>query len=90
MGPDALVHDALSILAPLAERGGIRLIANAPALPPVLADYERILRVFSNLVVNALKFSASGSEVRVNAASHGEKVRFSVTDSGAGIEPEHL
>lgn len=44
---------ALAMLKPLAERHGIALVVQAEqTVPPVLADYERILRVFSNLVVN--------------------------------------
>ena len=89
--PATLVADALAMLQPLAQRHSIKLVVKADAdLPPVLADYERILRVFSNLVVNAVKFSAAGSEVGVSAERHDEKVRFSVVDAGQGIEPEHL
>jgi len=85
-----LLDDAVAMLEPLAKRHEIRLVLNAEAgLPPVLADYERILRVFSNLIVNALKFSHPGDEVRLVAARHGEMVRFSVIDTGAGISPEH-
>lgn len=79
------------MLQPLAERHSIRLSINAETgLSAVLVDYERILRVFSNLVVNAVKFSVAGAEVRVAAARHGETVRFSVIDTGEGIRPEHL
>jgi signal transduction histidine kinase len=56
----------------------------------VLADYERILRVFSNLIVNAVKFSGASSEVRVTATRGDATVRFSVIDSGPGIPPEDL
>jgi signal transduction histidine kinase len=86
-----LVDDALAILQPLARRREITLRANVPSgLPDVLADYERILRVFSNLVVNALKFSRSGGEVCVAAEQVGNMVRFSVIDSGSGIPPDQL
>ena len=86
-----LLDDAVSMLEPLAQRHEIRLIVSEETgLPSVMADYQRILRVFSNLIVNALKFSLSGDEVRLVAARHGEMVRFSVIDKGAGIAPEHL
>ena len=86
-----LLDDAVSMLEPLARRHGIRLLVDAaPDLPDVMADYERILRVFSNLIVNAIKFSRSDGEVRLTAARAGEMVRFSVIDTGVGISPEHL
>lgn len=86
-----LVNDAIAMLNPLARRREIQLVTNAPSgLPDVMADYERILRVFSNLVVNALKFSRSGTEVSVTAEQVGETVRFSVIDSGSGIPADQL
>ena len=85
-----LLDDALSMLEPLAGRSEVRLVTSAEAaLPAVKADYERVLRVFSNLVVNAVKFSPRGSEVRVTAERREETIRFSVTDSGKGISLEH-
>ncbi|PZR71748.1 MAG: histidine kinase [Chthoniobacterales bacterium] len=86
-----LLDDALAMLKPLAQRHEIQLVASAEAgLPAVLADYERILRVFSNLIVNAVKFSKSGDEVRLTATRGEGTVRFSVLDAGTGIAPENL
>lgn len=88
---ETLVDDALAMVTPLARRRDITLRSTmAPGLPPVVADYERILRVFSNLVVNALKFSRAGTEVCVTAEQAGDFVRFSVIDHGSGIPPDQL
>lgn len=89
--PATLLNDAIAMLKPLAARHGINLAVEAePDLPAVLADYERILRVFSNLVVNAVKFSPADSEVRLTAARHDTNVRFCVIDRGAGVAQEDL
>jgi signal transduction histidine kinase len=86
-----LIDDTIKMSEPFALRHQIRLIAECEAgLPLVLADYERILRVFSNLIVNAVKFSGAGNEVQVTAALIDGTVRFSVIDSGPGISPEDL
>ncbi len=91
LSAQTLVDDAVQMSGPLAQRYQARLIAEyAPGLPSVLADYERILRVFSNLIVNAVKFSGANGEVRVTAARGTETVRFSVIDSGPGISAENL
>lgn len=89
---EMLLDDAFSMLKPLAERHSIALVLKAErGLPLVLADYEPILRVFTNLVVNAVKFSSQNSDVQVTAARQGDSmVRFCVSDTGAGIAPEHL
>ncbi|MDP9003774.1 MAG: GAF domain-containing sensor histidine kinase [Verrucomicrobiota bacterium] len=91
LSAQTLVDDAIKMSEPLAGRYQIGLLADfEPSLPLVLADYERIVRVFSNLIVNAVKFSAPGSEVRINATRGDETVRFSVIDSGPGIPVEDL
>jgi signal transduction histidine kinase len=58
-------------------------------LPPAFADPDRLERILTNLVGNALNYS-SGS-VRVTAAADGTGVlRVSVADEGPGIAPEDL
>jgi signal transduction histidine kinase len=91
LSAQTLVDDAIKMSEPLALRHQIRLIAACEAgLPSVLADYERILRVFSNLIVNAVKFSGASGDVRVTATRGDGTVRFSVIDSGPGIPPADL
>ena len=81
-----LLEDAVAMLAPLARRHGSKLVLRAASEPLLVrADYERVLRVFSNLIVNAIKFSPDGGEVAVAGERHGEMMRFSVTDAGPGI-----
>jgi signal transduction histidine kinase len=91
LSAQTLVEDAIQMSGPLALRHQRRLVAECePSLPHVLADYERILRVFSNLIVNAVKFSGASTEVLVTAARGNGTVRFSVIDSGSGISPGDL
>jgi signal transduction histidine kinase len=85
--PAALVADVASMLGPLAQRHGIELVVRSePDLAEVSVDYERILRVFSNLVGNALKVSTRGGNVELSADAAGsDAIAFSVTDHGPGI-----
>jgi signal transduction histidine kinase len=59
-------------------------------VPPLYADRERILQAFSNLVGNAVKFTPSGGEVRIEAAANGDEVVLSVVDTGSGISQADL
>jgi two-component system phosphate regulon sensor histidine kinase PhoR len=43
-----------------------------------------------NLIDNALKYSESGSEIRIQAMLRGGEVAISVQDRGCGIEEQHL
>lgn len=63
----------------------------ADGLPQVIADRDRLLQVFSNLVGNALKFTPEGGRGSIRAEPTGENsVRFSIADTGTGIPAESL
>jgi signal transduction histidine kinase len=63
--------------------------AFAESLPPAYADAYRIRQVLTELIGNALKFSAAGGEVTVRArALAPDSVRIDVTDTGSGVGPE--
>jgi two-component system phosphate regulon sensor histidine kinase PhoR len=78
-------------LRPQAESAGLSLaVLLPPQVPNVLADVERIQKVVTNLVHNALKFTPPGGSVRVVAESAGQEVIISVKDTGVGIPSEDL
>jgi two-component system phosphate regulon sensor histidine kinase PhoR len=58
----------------------------------VLGDRDELLRVFENLIENALKYAASGKRVDIalSADSARGEARVAVRDHGPGIAPEHL
>lgn len=62
----------------------------APDLPVVPADGARLTRVVQNLAGNALKYSAPGTRILVEACRRGHEVLVSIADRGAGIPPEDL
>ncbi|HEY3378074.1 MAG TPA: PAS domain S-box protein [Armatimonadota bacterium] len=68
-----------------------RIVFDIPdGLPPVYADYNRLERIFINLLTNALKYSASGTPVSVRAAPQAHELVLSVTDQGRGIAPQDV
>lgn len=54
----------------------------------ILADKEKIWRVLSNLIVNAIKFSPTGSVVDVKLFERDQKMELSIKDHGIGIPDE--
>ena len=82
-------------LASVARSVARRMMARSPevdirvrmptALPPVLADRERIEEVLMNLLDNAIKYSPRGARIRVRGQSTGDEVIISVIDAGQGI-----
>jgi signal transduction histidine kinase len=60
-----------------------------PSLPGVRGDGERLRQLVDNLISNAIKYSDTGSEVRVDARADDGHVVVRVRDRGPGISPEH-
>ena len=58
-------------------------------LSPVDADPARLWQVLANLLSNAIKFTDEG-EIRITAREGNGVVRFSVADTGCGIDKEYL
>jgi len=73
-----------------AERKAVELSWQAPeSLPPVKADAHKIAWVLTNLVANALNFTAAGGYIRLSAERIGSLAYVSVKDNGAGIPIEY-
>ena len=53
------------------------------------ADHDQLVRLFFNLVDNAVKFAGEGGHVRVTAARHDDAIAVTVSDDGPGIAAEH-
>ena len=88
--PEPLVRRAVDQVKELFDARGIRLTMRiAPGVPAVMADVQRLQRVWTNLLDNALKHTQPGGEVVVGATVHGAVV-FSVTNSGPALPREQL
>ena len=91
-----IIRQVVDGLEPLARERQVEIDIDLPDVPVSIAgDREELLRLFENLVENALKYGASGGKVIVslNSVTSGEgapEVRVMVRDFGPGIAPEHL
>jgi two-component system phosphate regulon sensor histidine kinase PhoR len=56
----------------------------------VRGDRDELIRVFENLVENALKYGGGGGRVEIAIAREGTDAVVSVRDYGPGIAPEHV
>jgi signal transduction histidine kinase len=63
----------------------------AGTFPAVRANESLLVQVLSNLLINAMKFTAEGvtPEVKVTGEVRGDRARVSVRDNGIGIAPEY-
>ena len=89
------VERVARLFEPRAQAKGLALEVRwlSPRPPLLLGDPLRLRQVLSNLVGNALKFTAVGRvELRCHAELSGDRsaLRLEVVDTGAGIAPEVL
>jgi signal transduction histidine kinase len=86
-----LVQQAWNSHAPIAAKKKVQLQYEiAPDISTAWMDANQIARVFSNLVGNAIKFTAESGHITIRAEQAGSEIRFSVADTGAGIAAEQL
>jgi signal transduction histidine kinase/CheY-like chemotaxis protein len=82
-----IVREATEAVRPLFETKGLYLEIDVQRdLPLVYCDPTRIRQVLMNLLSNAGRFTTQGG-VHVHVWGEGEQMRFSVWDSGPGIDP---
>src|ERR1700677_4531972 len=90
----AVVEDAMVIVGPSAAAKNLPLksVINPNVPEWLMGDEARLRQVLVNLLTNAVKFTEMGSitiDVRRQiSADRGERIRFSVTDTGIGIAPD--
>ena len=86
-----VVRETARLLGPQAVAKRVVIHDELPsALPEVDANYEDIVRVFTNLVSNAIKYNREGGEIWLGAREDGPYVRVDVADSGLGMAAESI
>jgi two-component system, OmpR family, phosphate regulon sensor histidine kinase PhoR len=90
-----IVRQVVEGLETLARDRGVIVDIEAVPVLTVPGDHDELVRVFENLIENALKYGAAGRRVDITltraASSEGEpEARVGVHDYGPGIAPEHL
>lgn len=81
------VSDGFKILT--AQKGLNFQIKSSGPLPMIQFDKDRIIQVLTNLVGNAIKFTAEGG-ITVSIQREGHNVHFEVRDTGPGVRAEDL
>lgn len=81
-----LIHEVVNANEPQASAKGLELRSDALQIW-VRSDRKMVLRVFSNLVNNAVRYTQSGW-VQIRLVMANSRVRLSVIDTGPGIAPQ--
>src|SRR5262249_36490230 len=88
---EALLEETYELFKAQAATASITLQHQvAGKLPPAWADHHRVLQVLSNLIGNAMKFTAKGGLVTFRADAQADQILFTVADTGPGIPKKNL
>jgi len=84
-----LLTDVADSLRPLAEARGLALRVQVPEGLVLTGDMDALIRLFVNLLDNAIKYTERG-EITLTARSEEGGIAVGVTDTGIGIPSQHL
>ncbi len=87
---DALVAHVAALLQGEAADSGVTLISQCREVKEVMADGDQLTQALINLARNSLAACAKGGRIELTCTPHGDRILLSVTDDGAGIDPENL
>jgi heavy metal sensor kinase len=87
-----IASQATSMFAGVGEEHGVAVNVEAGSAVRIDGDSAQIRQVLSNLLDNAIRFTPAGGRVtvRVGRDEADGKAVLTVTDTGAGIAPEHI
>jgi PAS domain S-box-containing protein len=86
-----VIASAIDAARPAIDSKQHELSLDLPAQPVYLAaDAVRLTQVFSNLLINAAKYTDPKGSIRVHAVREGNNLAISIRDNGIGITPEML
>jgi two-component system sensor histidine kinase KdpD len=89
--PADLLSEALSTIRAIARLKNIAIVHNEDGtidLPTLRLDRTLILRVFQNILANAVSYSSSGTKITAGIRLDNKHVVFMLVDEGPGIPPE--
>jgi two-component system phosphate regulon sensor histidine kinase PhoR len=86
----ALALEAAELVAGAAAARSIEITVEAGDSPAVVGDADGLLRLFANLLDNAVKYNREGGTVSVRLREQDERAELEVSDTGIGIPAAHL
>lgn len=87
---ESIFNKLVPVLPELDSRGITLKMEIEPDLPDVLADPDRLLQVFLNLISNAIAHSPEGSNITIKGMSKNNCIQIAVADQGGGIRQEQM
>ena len=89
--PNDVIDRALDLAEHSAISQNIQVIKElSVSLPRIMADFDQLIQVCTNLIVNAIQAMPQGGKLTLRTLAHGNQVEIVVQDTGCGIPPENM
>jgi iron only hydrogenase large subunit-like protein/nitrogen-specific signal transduction histidine kinase len=86
-----VVSHALELAAHSAELQNILVVKELnPSLPKVMADFDQLQQVCTNLILNAIQAMPDGGRLTLHTSTDDSQVRIELQDTGCGISPDDM
>ena len=84
------IRNSLDSLSPLARQRGISISFHVTDGCNIHGDMHLLERAMNNLLDNAVRHSSAGGDIEVQCNKVGDKVKFTIRDTGPGFTAEEL
>jgi len=85
-----LLEAVVDQILPIAHEKGLQLRCAIPENVIIMGTPDHLIRLFLNLLDNAIKFTPFAGVITLASQRHGNEIEVSISDTGQGIAQEHL
>ena len=87
----SIIARSIKEITPICQKRGISLARNIPQkLPDIIGDEESLVRVFTNIIGNATKYTPEGGKIIITVKNDEYYTTTSISDTGIGIPQDKL
>jgi signal transduction histidine kinase len=86
-----VIEQVLAMVGHQAQLQNVEVVKEfSPSLPKVMADFDQLQQIFTNLTLNAIQAMPEGGSLTIRSSAVGDEVRVDVQDTGCGISKENM